>query len=639
MKYSITKLLLIAFAACSVTMWQAASTDAQGTFNIDWVAPAPANYDVDGNWLYQGSPGVPGLFSGDIAVIGNAAQPTGVANITAPLASSGATDIAGLVLGSGAGSNGTLNMSAGNLAIIAESGSQGNIVVGSGGTGTLSVTGGTLSGVNATSNAASSINLSGNGSLTVNNVATLGGTTSISGTTASLNVGTLLQPGSGVYAPTITGSGVAKMNVTGQAALNGTLDVTFSGTTPSVGATWNLIEAADFHGPTFTAVNATGVNLPIGQQFRVREVATGGGRANAQLQLVELLRLQVNRDTGAMSILTGAAGTATINGYQIQASGDVFDSGAAWTKLSPSNGWQVANGSATQLAEIKSTAGGRTVSQASPLSLGNSFAPDFDSLPFGESIGQNLAFTYNTTAGETVQGAIEYIGDEFFNNFVLTIDPDNGLAELKNDSSYTVSFDSYKITSAAGELDGANWTELGGSWQVANPTQVNNGTQLAELNPSGNRTLGPGQRILLGNIFPQVGTIDPTTDLSFFAANSDPMAAIQTVNGVIRVGDVTVGGSQQGDFNGDGIVNLADYTVWRDNLGANNEGVINNAGNGNNLVDAADYGLWKSNFGAGGGALAGFTGSPANVPEPGTVALAGLGLVIAASMARRAKQG
>src|SRR5690242_4462414 len=103
MKYSITKLLLIAVAATTMTAWRSATCEAQGTFNIDWVAAGPANYDVDGNWNFQGTPGVPGFFTGDIAVIGNAAQPTGVASISAPLASPGATDVAGLVLGSGAG--------------------------------------------------------------------------------------------------------------------------------------------------------------------------------------------------------------------------------------------------------------------------------------------------------------------------------------------------------------------------------------------------------------------------------------------------------------------------------------------------------------------------------------------------------
>ncbi|MEM9187456.1 MAG: dockerin type I domain-containing protein [Planctomycetota bacterium] len=53
---------------------------------------------------------------------------------------------------------------------------------------------------------------------------------------------------------------------------------------------------------------------------------------------------------------------------------------------------------------------------------------------------------------------------------------------------------------------------------------------------------------------------------------------------------------QPGDFNGDGLVNAADYTVWRDNLNEV-EGVLL-AGNGNNdgAVDALDYQLWRQSF-------------------------------------------
>ncbi|MCO6043652.1 cadherin domain-containing protein [Aeoliella sp. ICT_H6.2] len=52
-----------------------------------------------------------------------------------------------------------------------------------------------------------------------------------------------------------------------------------------------------------------------------------------------------------------------------------------------------------------------------------------------------------------------------------------------------------------------------------------------------------------------------------------------------------------GDFNRDGRVNLADYVVWRNNLGASDESSINDNGDGMNGVDAADYQLWKDNFG------------------------------------------
>ncbi|WP_442481688.1 BNR-4 repeat-containing protein [Aeoliella sp. SH292] len=53
-----------------------------------------------------------------------------------------------------------------------------------------------------------------------------------------------------------------------------------------------------------------------------------------------------------------------------------------------------------------------------------------------------------------------------------------------------------------------------------------------------------------------------------------------------------------GDFNGDGAVDLADYSVWRDQLGSSEDGVVVLSGNGNGgVVDASDYLVWKSNFG------------------------------------------
>ncbi len=49
-----------------------------------------------------------------------------------------------------------------------------------------------------------------------------------------------------------------------------------------------------------------------------------------------------------------------------------------------------------------------------------------------------------------------------------------------------------------------------------------------------------------------------------------------------------------GDYNNDGLVNLADYTVWRDNLGST-AALANDNTPG---VDSTDYTVWKNNFGA-----------------------------------------
>lgn len=90
---------------------------------------------------------------------------------------------------------------------------------------------------------------------------------------------------------------------------------------------------------------------------------------------------------------------------------------------------------------------------------------------------------------------------------------------------------------------------------------------------------------------------------------------------IFEVGAATAG--LTGDYNRDGIVNAADYTVWRDSLGEN---VANDGdgadGNGNGVIDQDDYDQWANNYGATG---------PSNtaVPEPTTLVLlsiAGFGL-------------
>ncbi|MCA9240654.1 MAG: matrixin family metalloprotease [Planctomycetales bacterium] len=50
------------------------------------------------------------------------------------------------------------------------------------------------------------------------------------------------------------------------------------------------------------------------------------------------------------------------------------------------------------------------------------------------------------------------------------------------------------------------------------------------------------------------------------------------------------------DFNGDGVVDAADYTLWRDTLGATGSGLLAD-GNHDLVVDRADYQLWRELYG------------------------------------------
>ncbi len=79
-----------------------------------------------------------------------------------------------------------------------------------------------------------------------------------------------------------------------------------------------------------------------------------------------------------------------------------------------------------------------------------------------------------------------------------------------------------------------------------------------------------------------------------------------------------------GDYNLDGFVDAADYTVWRDALG----GTFNAAADGddNGTIDAVDYQVWRTNFGRSQnlGSL-----TAATVPEPATLALVALAMTVA----------
>jgi xylan 1,4-beta-xylosidase len=82
-----------------------------------------------------------------------------------------------------------------------------------------------------------------------------------------------------------------------------------------------------------------------------------------------------------------------------------------------------------------------------------------------------------------------------------------------------------------------------------------------------------------------------------------------------------------GDFNGNGVVDAADYTLWRDNLGGDSS-VLSGNGSGSATVVQADYDLWKQNFGSY------RTVSGTAIPEPSSLLMMGLVLAIASGLRR-----
>lgn len=75
-----------------------------------------------------------------------------------------------------------------------------------------------------------------------------------------------------------------------------------------------------------------------------------------------------------------------------------------------------------------------------------------------------------------------------------------------------------------------------------------------------------------------------------------------------------------GDFNADGTVDAADYTVYRDNLGQDSS-VLNGNGSGSDFVVTFDYNIWASNYGASNSST-----TSSAVPEPTSLLLIAAGL-------------
>ncbi len=188
--------------------------------------------------------------------------------------------------------------------------------------------------------------------------------------------------------------------------------------------------------------------------------------------------------------------------------------------------------------------------------------------------GEDLIFSYTSPHGGIFRGQIVYEGTKFENNLVLRVNPNTGVATLKNDSLETLVFDGFEFKSTVSALNIAGFTPITGgtgAWQ----TDAEGTTGLTQVNVTGARTLSPGQEASIGDI----SSTNFTTD----AAKSGV-----SMNFILAQG-LEGAGAAGGDYNNDGNVDAADYTVWRNNLGGDGATLANRDPGNSGIVNQDDY--------------------------------------------------
>jgi hypothetical protein len=600
--------------ALLLLMTQPAAAQLTGVLNY-W-NPATGNWNVPSNWSLNTLPN--GASSDDFAVIGGTGTGgTPGISVGAATIDSAITDMpGGITLGAAAGNSGTLQISSGGSITVATTpfNGNGNVYVGVGGTGTLNIDrGGSLTAValNEGGNAASSVrlgNTTGSGSaVVVVGDANLPRITRVVGpnvdfTSNNLNLGT-----AGTLIAQITSATHSALKANDNAVLGGTVSFEFDPSiTPTLGNTWDLINARQVVSAFDTVNVSSAPPLPLGQVYNVRTQSGGLGKL-VQLAVEQRLVLNVSRATHDVSISNpgGPAGIA-IDGYSVRS--------AALTALNPANfvplggTWQVANSTTSRVNQLNPSAA-PTFSTGSTTSLGSIFAPPTP-VAFGTQT-EDLSFEYTQTDGSIRTGVVNYLGTYGVNNLVLRVDPTTGAAQLRNTSPFSVDIDNYTISSTFGSLDTTQWSSLddqnaaGGDWQEANISA----SRISELKFAGSTAFGSGQFFNIGNPFNEV---TGKRDLTFqFLLHGETTAR----TGVIVYESLSA--TVPGDYNGNGIVDAGDYVLWRKNPSS--------------YGGAGGYTTWRNNFGATPGGGSSVLGAQA-VPEPASCMLmvVALGLVFSA---------
>lgn len=189
----------------------------------------------------------------------------------------------------------------------------------------------------------------------------------------------------------------------------------------------------------------------------------------------------------------------------------------------------------------------------------------------------------------------------------VEVNTTNGQVAIKNQTGDPINIDYYEITSATGSLNATSWNSLQEQNLAGFPAGNGSGNGWEQFGGSTSNVIG--ESYLTGS-----SAVSNSGTVGLGAAFRTGFAQ----NLVFQYGASAA--VLAGDFNGDNVVDAADYPMWRKTDGT-----------------PAGYNAWRANFGATGASagpstlVRGFvryvsSGAGGAVPEPSTVLLVGLGL-------------
>jgi hypothetical protein len=231
----------------------------------------------------------------------------------------------------------------------------------------------------------------------------------------------------------------------------------------------------------------------------------------------------------------------------------------------------------------------------------------------------------NTTAGNNVfLNGFEIAAP---NELTLEVNTTTGATRILNEQAGSFDMSDYEIHSSAGSLTTSGWVGLDDTESSPDPVgtgwdrvPASSSNLLNEVNLTSMTTFAPTNSASLGNVF----TVGGVRDITFQYAGPNDTALR---SGLVRY--VSTAGGVAGDYNGNGVVDAADYVLWR------KSGPLLNEGRTTGVTDASDYYFWKARFGAPSGSGAGSSLGGAAVPEPSLLGLIMTGACIAIGRGRQ----